>query len=86
MDQGIKLAKAFEELVDFLDRNPELLGLQIEIEEHLKQAGDNPEERLMLLMKLIQEKLNHELLPNFEILQAMLNETCLKIIKNSKVS
>ncbi|PIP96504.1 MAG: hypothetical protein COW00_10245 [Bdellovibrio sp. CG12_big_fil_rev_8_21_14_0_65_39_13] len=85
MDQGIKLAKAFEELVDFLDRNPELLGLQIEIEEHLKQAGDNPEERLMLLMKLIQEKLNHELLPNFEILQAMLNETCLKIIKNSKV-
>jgi len=86
MDQGIKLAKAFKELVDFLDRNPELLDLQREIEQHLIQAGDSPEERLMLLMKLIQEKLNQELLPNFELLQDMLNETRQKIIKKTKVS
>lgn len=85
MDQGSKLATAFSELVEFLERNPELLDLQLEIEQGLAVVGDNSEDRLMHLMKLIQMKLNEELLPSLDLLQDILEDSRKMVIQKSKM-
>lgn len=66
--------EALEELKDYLDDRPQLEPLQRYVEEKLSEAGDDPHERMTVMMELIRFNLYLELLPEFKELKRYVHE------------
>lgn len=66
--------EALEELKDYLDGGPQLEPLQRYVEEKLLEAGDDPNERMAVMMELIRFNLYLELLPEFKELKRYIGE------------
>lgn len=61
-----KLEQLLKEREELLKQNPELIELQKKIDLALLEVGDDPEARMILLTKMMMEKLRDELVPAVE--------------------